>query len=158
MKACQKEGHSQYNCHRCFFIKSLFLCMSTFPTNFPLVSPVYHLIMGVKNPGRSKWHGFLIFCLHPCRCTCLNWAFLSRSLIINTFFVNFPSVNFIQESQEYMEMLHHNFMQWICTGCTGIGYSSSIYYYYLNYLHTLLHINGLYLVARSLYRMLVFLF
>ena len=36
--------------------KSSFLYMLTLPKKFMHVSLVYHLIMGVKNPGHSKEH------------------------------------------------------------------------------------------------------
>ena len=52
----------------------------------------------------------------------------THCLCINTFFVNLPGVNFIQE---YTEMLYHNFMQYICTGHMSFGHSLYLYYYEL---------------------------
>ena len=62
------------------------------------------------------------------KCSGLNQAYFARPLMINTFFVSSPGVNFIRENREYAEVLHHNFTQCVCTGHTGVGHSLFLLY------------------------------
>ena len=49
--------------------------------------------------------------MNPCRRNDLNWASLTRSLIIDTFLLTFQVLISSKNKQEYVEMLHHNFAQ-----------------------------------------------
>ena len=62
---------------------------------------------------------------------------LTQCLFINTSFVNLQALLLSENKQEYMEILHHNFMQCVCTGHMNIEHILSLHNRNYELLHPL---------------------